>query len=88
MIADMPGVGTVWFYPHGVANVLSQFSMATHSRWSIGYSTKRFHKTGNFDDLSFFVTTNEGRKCKFSPTTDGLHAMNIDKNADSFVLGR
>ena len=62
MIADMLGIGTVWFYPEGVANILSQFSMAACSKWAIDYSTKRFYKTGDYKDLAFFVTTNEGRK--------------------------
>lgn len=31
MIRDMKGVGTVWFYPKRVANILLQFRMATYS---------------------------------------------------------
>ena len=39
LIADMNGVGVVWFYPEGVANVLSQYRMAVFSRWEIKYDT-------------------------------------------------
>ena len=88
MIADMPGIGTVWFYPEGVANILSQFSMAAYSKWTIDYSTKRFHETGDYKDLAFFVTTNEGRKCKFTPTSNGLHAMTVKKNTDGYIFGK
>ena len=34
-VADMPGVGTVWFYEDGIANILSQHRMATLSKWDI-----------------------------------------------------
>ena len=30
-IAELPGVGTVWFYPKGVANILSQYRMVVNS---------------------------------------------------------
>ena len=38
-IADLPGVGTVWYYPDGVANILSQHKLVVDSNWKINYST-------------------------------------------------
>jgi hypothetical protein len=35
MIADLPGVGTVWYYPSGVANILSQHRMVVNSGWDV-----------------------------------------------------
>ena len=86
MIADMPGVGTVQYYPEGVANILSQFNMAAHSKWSIDYSTKTFHRTGDYNDLAFFVTINEGHKCKFTLTSNRLHAITLNKNTDGYIF--
>ena len=39
-IGQMKGVGKVWYYLKGVANIISQFIMALHSRWDIEYRTK------------------------------------------------
>ena len=41
-IGHLPGVGTVWYYPNGVVNILSQNLMATQSNWDIAYSTRRY----------------------------------------------
>ena len=52
-IADLPGVGTVWFYPKGVANILSQHRMVVNSGWDVDYSTKLFRKSGDIKDLKY-----------------------------------
>ena len=75
LIADLPGVGTVWFYPPGVANILSQYRMAVFSNWDIEYSTKRFKKLGDVRDLSYNCVTSEGVEVRFDPTEQGLHVM-------------
>ena len=73
----------VWYYPKGVANILSQYRMAACSKWNINYSTDRFHKTGNPKDLSYHCTTQEGIKCLFVPNPQGLHVLDA---SDNFLL--
>ena len=41
---------------------------------------KKFHKMGNYNNLNFFITTSEERKCKFIPMASGLHAINVENN--------
>lgn len=86
-IGEMRGAGTVWYYKDGAANILSQFMMALRSGWDINCSTKAFKRTGNIDDLCFHVKTGNGFKCKFAPTSKGLHAYKIDKSACRNVFG-
>ena len=71
-VGDMWPVGTVWFYPKEVANILLQHIMALHSEWDIDYSTKLFRQSGDAEDLSYEVVTVEGFYCKFKPTLKGL----------------
>ena len=40
-IADLPGVGTVWFYPEGVANILSMNKLIMGSGWDIDFHRKK-----------------------------------------------
>ena len=79
-IGQIRGVGIVWYYLKGVANILSQFMMALHGVWDIEYSTKTFNKTGIIEDLCFNVMKEEGFKCTFDPTSKGLHVHASDKS--------
>jgi hypothetical protein len=79
MIADLPGVGTVWYYPEGVANILSQHRMVVNSGWNIEYSTKKFRETKNISSLKYDCITSEGVVCSFVPNKDGLHIMDCTK---------
>jgi hypothetical protein len=74
-IADLPGVGTVWYYPNGVANILSQHRMVVNSGWDIDYSTKEYRATKNISSLRYNCVTSEGIVCTFTPNKDGLHVM-------------
>ena len=85
MVADLPGVGTVWYYPAGVANILSQHRMVVNSGWDVEYSSKLYRTTLNVADLKFNCTTNEGVKVSFSSTPDGLHVMDC---TEYFGVGR
>ena len=93
-IGDLPGVGTVWFYPEGIANILGQFNMAVYSDWDIDYSTKTFKKTQKIKDLSFKCVTKEGYQVCFEPTRQGLHVLDcsdkfgIDKENNGCVFGK
>ena len=61
--------------------------MARHSRWSINYSTDKFLKTGDVEDLCFNVVTQEGFKCKFVPTIKGLHVFRVDRKNCRNIFG-
>lgn len=72
-VSDVKGVGLVWHFPDGVANILSQFWMASIARWRITCDADLSHSTGRIKDLCCDVTVQEGFKCKFSPSQKGLH---------------
>ena len=74
-IADLPGVGTVWYYPEGAANILSWHRLVVNSGWSIQQDSDIYHQTGNTDDRLIRCVTSEGVKCEFRPTQEGLHVM-------------
>ena len=83
----MKGVGAVWYYPDGVANILSQFRMIAHSKWRMTYDTAKYHKSGNIEDLCYDVITSEGHRCKFIPTRQGLHVYKIQCKNSKDILG-
>ena len=85
MVADLPGVGTVWYYPAGVANILSQHRMVVNSNWDVEYSSRSYKKSLNVNDLRFDCTTSEGIKVSFSSTSDGLHVLDCTRY---FGVGR
>ena len=78
-IADLPGVGTVWFYPNGVANILSQHRMVINSGWDIEYSTKAYRQSRDIRDLKYDCVTSEGVKVTFAPNKEGLHILDCRK---------
>ena len=84
-IGDLPGVGTVWYYPDGSANILSAHRMVIHSGWSVNYSTDKFLKTNRIKDLAYECTTNEGVKVCFRPTKQGLYIMDCSKYFEAGV---
>ena len=84
-IAELPGVGTVWFYPKGVANILSQYRMVVNSGWDVDYSTKLYRKSGNMKDLKYDCFTSEGVNVTFTPNKQGLHVLDSRKY---FGLGK
>ena len=87
-IADMRGVGIVWFFRDGVANIISQFRIAVHSKCDISYSTGDYKKSGRIEDLAYKVKTSEGIKCKFTPTEKGPYVLKIDKKTNGCFFGR
>ena len=92
IIADLPGLGTVWFYPEGVANILLQHRIEVNSGFSVEYSTKRIIKTRNKQDLSYNCETSKGVKVYFMPTEQDLHVLNCAKhfglNKPGYVFGK
>ena len=69
----------MWFYPDGVANILSQNKLVIDSKWKMYYSSDRYYQTNNVLDLSYRGMTSEGRKVTFVPTTEGLHMMDCSE---------
>ena len=78
-IADLPGVGTLWFYPKSVANILSQHHMVVNSGWDVNYSTKLYRKSGNMQDLKYDCITSEGVNVTFTPNKQGLYVLGCRK---------
>ena len=90
-IGGLPGVGTVWYHPEGVANILSLHRMAVNCRWDIDYTTKQFQESNDTGDLGFKCKTLENVELFFGPTKTGLHVMDCSKTERSklsFVLGK
>ena len=91
MIGDLPGVGTVWYYSQGSANILSAHRMVTRSGWSVNYSSDRYQRTNNPLDPCYQCTTKEGVEVLFAPTRQGLHVLDckemFDKDPNATVFG-
>ena len=83
----MKSVETVWHYSSGVANILSQFRMATCSRWQISHDTTACRRTGDSRDSCCNIIANEGRKCKFVPARNGLHSFAENEQPANEVFG-
>ena len=67
-IADLPGVGTVWYYPEGAANIPSQYRMVVNSGWDVQYNSKHYRRSRDVNDLAYKVETSEGIKFEFMQT--------------------
>ena len=87
IIADIIGVGIVWFFDKGIANIVSQFWLAAYSKWHMSYNTNKFHHTRNGCNLYYEVTTQERVKCQFILTLKGLHAFTTDKKNSKTDFG-
>ena len=72
-------MGTVWFYPKGMANILSQNRMVVNSGWDVDYSTKSYRKSSNIQDLKYDCVTSEGVNVTFTPNKQGLHVLECRK---------
>ena len=57
------------------------------SRWQMSCDTEAHSRNGHVRDLSYNVITNEGRKCKFMPTRNGLHALVVNEKSVNEVFG-
>jgi hypothetical protein len=93
MIGDLPGVGTVWYYPEGTANILSAHRMVVNSGWSVNYSTDEYRKTLLHKNLSYRCITSEGIRVEFIPTKQGLYVMDCSQyfnnhEQDVYIFGK
>ena len=66
-IAYLLGVGTVWYYPEGAANILSQYRMVVNSGWDVQYNSKHYRHSRDVNDLAYKVETSEGIKFDLCP---------------------
>jgi Zinc knuckle len=79
MKGDLPGYGTVWFLPKGIANILSLASIEEH-----GYHVAYDSKIGNG---CFIVTKPNGSRNLFQKSDCGLFYLDPDsKKEESTVL--
>ena len=86
-IGEIKGLGTLWFYSAGISNILSQFKMATCSRWQMSCDTSACSRTGYVRELCCNVINNGGRKYKFVPTRNDLHALVLNEQSANAVFG-
>ena len=86
-VGEMKGVGLIWYYPNGVSNMLSQFCMVVHSKCRMTYGTRKYHRSGYINNLSYDVTTPNGCKFKFTSTSQGFQVHKVDKRCKRDVFG-
>ena len=86
-VGNIKGVGLVWCYPKGIANMLSQFYIVVHNKWRMPYDTINYRRSRDIDDLSYEVTTPEGFTCSFTRASQGLHVHKINKRCDRNIFG-
>ena len=67
------GLGNMWYYLDGVANILLHHNLIFDSKWMIDHSSHKFKISGNVQDLSIDCGTSKGIKVCFFPITEGLH---------------
>lgn len=69
MVGDLEGYVTVWYYPDGIANILSIHRVAR--QYHIRYDSR---STGKF-----VVRKDDGSTCKFTPGPKGLYYCHYSK---------
>ena len=77
-IIDISGVGAVQFCTNHIASILSQHRMDTSSNQKIDCSTRTYCLSSNKNDLNNDTGTQEGIKCRFYPTVEGLCARKVN----------
>ena len=76
MMGNLPGYGKVWYYPHGIANILSLFKVA-----------QRFHiQYDNVKSSSFFVWKDDGSYREFKPGPKGLHYSDYSPEKEMILV--
>ena len=75
-VGELPGVGTVWLYRQGIANILSFHKLQEHNNFEVDYSSRK--KAGAMRK-SFVVESPEGNVFQFKPNEKGLYVMDCSK---------
>jgi len=77
MVGDLPGYGTVWYYPNGIANILS-LARVEERGYQVVYDSKDGH--------AFRVHKADGSVRTFNKSERGLFYMDTDGNAEGITL--
>ena len=77
LIGDLPGYGTVWYHPNGIANILSLARVRER-----GYKVTFDSQHGN----SFHVTKPDGTVRVFNQSDRGLYFMETTANGNQTTL--
>ena len=64
LVGDLPGYGTVWYYPKAIANILSLRRVRDH-----------YHITYDSSHQKFIVTKPSGKEFTFHESEGGLHYL-------------
>ena len=75
LIGDLPGYGTVWYNPDGIANIISLGEAA---------ATHRITMDSSIDD-AIFIHKPDGSLRRFQCTKSGIYCCNL-KQSESFVF--
>jgi hypothetical protein len=73
MVGYLPGYGTVWYHPKGIANILSLACIEEHG-YNVSYET-------NNGEGCFTVERPDGSQNKFIKSDRGLFYLNTDINS-------
>jgi len=76
LVADLPGYGTKWFHPNGIANILSLSQVKERHR--VTYDSTN----GN----AFLVHCEDGTTCRFEEPDSGLYYSNAAINGNGTIL--
>ena len=71
MVGDLPGFGEVYYYPEGIANILSFHNVVKKDGYSVQYD--------NGVEDAFTVTNPRGMTRRFTPSKKGLYYWNSTK---------
>ena len=78
LVGDLPGYGTVWYHPNGIANILSLAKMQEH-----GYHIKYDSKDGN----AFIIHKPDRSMRVFKQSDRGLYFMDSKMASTAEVTG-
>ena len=76
MMGELPGYGDVWYYPDGIANILSLFRVSL--KFHVQYDSR---VTG-----SFIVWKDDGSSREFKPGTNGLYYFDYSGTDETILL--
>ena len=89
MVGDLPGVGTVWYHPKGIINILSHTYTVADNGFEVDYSSQPDENSDR--NLAYHIETSEDRTLQFSPNSKGLHCLDCSSyfgaGKKGFVFG-
>ena len=76
LVANLPGYGTIWFHPNGIANILLLSQIKERHR--VTYDSTN----GN----AFLVHQNDGTTCRFAESKNCLYFSDVLASKDATLL--